>query len=129
MGKPLDSPASFRPVSLTSASQSFLNASFYLTYSSIWSLTPFSLSARMVSGLDDLLLIKFFSFLSLFQRGFTNPSLTLGPSLLLLISRQLSTLSGIPSFFTNSFRLASFLAFFVRPNLSFLIGALAWFLK
>ena len=39
------------------------------------------------------------------------------------------TLSGIPPFSTNLFRLASLLALLVGLNLSFLIGALAWFFK
>ena len=43
------------------ASQSYLNASFYSVYSSFWRLTPFSLTARQVSTLDDLLLIKIFN--------------------------------------------------------------------
>ena len=38
-------------------------------------------------------------------------------------------LSGIPPFSINSFRLASLLALLVGLNLSFLIGALAWFIK
>ena len=33
MGKPLDAPASFLPISLTSCVSKFLNASFYLAYS------------------------------------------------------------------------------------------------
>ena len=55
----------------------------------------------------------------------TNPGQALGRSCLLLISLKLSTLSGIPPFSTNSFRLVSL----VGLNLSFLIGALAWFIK
>ena len=39
------------------------------------------------------------------------------------------TPSGIPSFSINSFRLASLLALLVGLNLSFLIGAIAWFIK
>ena len=39
----------------SSASQSFMNASFYLVYSSFWNLIPFSLPARPVSALDGLL--------------------------------------------------------------------------
>ena len=57
--------------------------------------------------------------------GLTNPGRALGGSCLLLISRKLLTLSGIPLFTTNSFRLASLLALLVGLNLSFLIGALA----
>ena len=46
MGKPLDSPASFRPISLTSWYQSFLNALCYLVYSSFSSPIPFSPPGR-----------------------------------------------------------------------------------
>ena len=36
------------------ASQSLLNASYYLVYSSFWNLIPFSLPSRPVSALDGL---------------------------------------------------------------------------
>ena len=61
--------------------------------------------------------------------GLTKPGRGLGRSCLLSISPKLSTLSGIPPFSTNSFRLASFLALLIGLNLSFLIGALVWFIK
>ena len=61
--------------------------------------------------------------------GLTNPGRALGRSCLLSISRKLLTLSGIPLFSTNSFRLVSLLALLVGLNLSFMIGALAWFIK
>ena len=61
--------------------------------------------------------------------GLTNPGRALGQSCLLLISPKLLTLSGIPPFSTNLFRLASLLALLVGLNLSFLIGALVWFFK
>ena len=61
--------------------------------------------------------------------GLTNPCRALGRSQLRLISQQLSTLSGTPPFFINSFRLAFFLALLVGLNLFFLIGTLAWFIK
>ena len=61
--------------------------------------------------------------------GLTNPGRALGRSSLLLISLKLSNLSGIPPFSTNLFRLASILALLVGLNLSFLIGALVWFIK
>ena len=61
--------------------------------------------------------------------GLTNPGQALGRSCLLSISLKLSTLSVILPFSTNSFRLASLLGLFVGLNLSFLIGALAWFIK
>ena len=111
------------------AYQSCLNASFYPVHSSFWSLIPFFLPARPVSALDGLHLIKFYSFLSQFRMGLTNQGRALGRFCVLLISLKLSTLSGIPPFFTNSFRLASLLALLVGLNLSFLIGALAWFIK
>ena len=128
MGKPLDSPASFWPISLTCASK-LLNASFYPVYSSFWNLISFSFAARPVSALNGLHYIKFCSFLSPFRMGLTNPGRALGRSFLLVISPKLSTLSGIPPFSTNSFRLAFLLALLVGLNLSFLIGALAWFIK
>ena len=111
------------------AYQSCLNASFYPVYSSFWNLIPFSLPVRPVSALDGLHLIKFCSFLSPFRMGLTNPGRALGRSCLLLISRKLLTLTGIQPFSTNLFRLASLLALLVELNLSFLIGALLWFIK
>ena len=59
----------------------------------------------------------------------TNPGRALGRFCLLLFSLKLSTLSGIPPFSTNSFRLASLFALLVGLNLFFLIGALVWFIK
>ena len=129
MRKPLDSPASFRPISLTSSASSCLNALFYRVCSSFWSLIPFFLPARPVSALVGLHLIKFCSFLSPFRMGLTNPGQDLGRSCLLSISRKLLTLSGIPPFSTNSFRLASLFALLDGLNLSFLIGALLWSFK
>ena len=61
--------------------------------------------------------------------GLTNPSRALRRFSLLSISPKLLTLSGIPAFFTNSFRLASLLTLLVGLNLSFLTGALVWFFK
>ena len=61
--------------------------------------------------------------------GLTNPGRALGRSSLLLISLKLSTLSGIPPFSTNLFRLASLLALLVGLNLFFLTGALVWSFK
>ena len=64
MGKPLDSPVSFRPISPPPAYQSCLNASFYLVYSSFWNLIPFSLPARPGrpgrSTLDQILYLSQF---------------------------------------------------------------------
>ena len=61
--------------------------------------------------------------------GLTNPVRAIGRSSPLLISQKLLTLSGIPLFSINSFRLASLFALLVGLNLSFLIGSLAWFIK
>ena len=61
--------------------------------------------------------------------GLTNPGQALGRSCLQSISLKLSTLSVIPPFSTNSFWLASLLGLLIGLNLSFLIGALAWFIK
>ena len=82
-----------------------------------------------VSALDGLHLIKFFTFLSQFRMGLTNPGRALGRSSLLLISRKLLTLFGIPPFSIKFFWLASFLALLVGLNLFFRTGALAWFIK
>ena len=127
MGKPLHSPTSFQSVHSPTppASQSFLNASFYRVLSFFWRLTSFSLPATPVSAVDGLLSITFCSFLSPFRMGLTNPDLALGR---FDTSPKLSTLSGTPLFSTNSFWLASFLGLLVGLNLSFLIGALAWFI-
>ena len=51
--------------------------------------------------------------------GLTNPGRALGRSCLLSTSLKLSTLSGIPPFFTNLLRLASLIALLVGLNLSF----------
>ena len=61
--------------------------------------------------------------------GLTNTGQALERSCLLLISLKVLTLSGIPPFSTNLFRLARLLAFLVGLNLSFLTGALVWFSK
>ena len=124
VGKPLDSPASFRPISLTSCVSKLFKRIilsrllFFLESNSI-------LSPRQAGfHPGGLLLIKFCSFLSPFRMGLTNPGRALGRSCLLSIFPKLLTLSGIPPFSTNLFRLASVLALLVGLNLSFLIGAL-----
>ena len=61
--------------------------------------------------------------------GLTNPGRALGQSSLLTISLKLLTLSDTPPFSINLFRLASLLTLLVGLNLSFLIGALVWFIK
>ena len=129
MGKPLDSPASFRPISLTSCISKLFECIilsrllFFLESNSI-------LSPRQAgfhpgrSTLDQILYLS-----QSISDGFNKPRPGLEQSCLLSISLKLLTLSGIPPFSTNSFRLASLLALLVGLNLSFLIGALLWFFK
>ena len=130
MGKPLDSPASFRSISLTSCVSKLFERIilsrllFFLESNSIFS--PRQAGFRPGrSTLDQI----FCTVLSPFRMDLTNPDLDFGQSFPLLISQKLLTLSGIPPFTINSFRLASLLALLVGLNLSFLIGALAWFIK
>ena len=129
MGNRLDSPAFFHLSLSPPASQSFLNSSFYRVYFSFWYLTPFSLPASSVSVLSGLLSIKFFLFLHPFRKGLTNSSRALGQFSLLSTSPNLSALSGTSPFSTNLFLLASLIALLIGLNLSFLIGAIAWFFK
>ena len=129
MGKPIDSPASFRLISLTSCVSKLFKhiilsrLLFSLELNSI-------LSPRQAgfhpgrSTLDQILFLS-----QSISDGFTNPGWDLGRSSLLSISQKLSTLSGIPSFSINLFRLAFLLALLVGLNLFFLIGALVWFIK
>ena len=129
MGKPLDSSASFRPISLTSCVSKLFERLilsrllFFLESNSI--LSPRQAGFHPCRSTLDQILYLF----SPFRMGLTNLGRTLGQFSLLLISRKLLTLSGTPSFSTNSFRLASLLALLVGLNLSFLIGALVWFFK
>ena len=58
-----------------------------------------------------------------------NPGWALGRFSPISVSLKLSTLSGIPPFSTNLFRLDCLLALLVIINLSFLTGALARFFK
>ena len=129
MGKPLDSPAFLRFISLISCVSKMFEPSFYPVYSSFWNVIPFFLPARPASALDGPLFFKFCTFPSPFRIGLTNPGRDLVRSCLLLIFLNYLTLSGIPLFSTNSFRLASLLVLLVGLNLFFLTGALVWFIK
>ena len=129
MGKPLDSPASFRPISLTFCVSKLFERIilsrllFFLESNSI--LSPRQAGFRPVQSTlyQSLFLSQSIS------DGLTNPGRALGRSCLLSISLKLLTVSGIPLFSTKLFRLASLLALLVGLNLSFLIGALVWFIK
>ena len=129
IGKPLDSPASFRPISLTSCASKLFERIilccllFFLESNSI--LSP----RQAVSVLDGLHLIKFCTFLSPFRMVLTNPGRALGRSCLLSISPKLLTLSGIQPVSTNSFRLASLHALLDGLNRFFQISALVWSIK
>ena len=129
MGHPLDFPASFQPISLASCiSKLFeriilLRLLFFLKRKSI--LSPHQAGFHPGwSTLDQLLFLSqsILNGCNKLKPGFWTILATLDFSNAL-------TLSNIPSFFTNIFWLASFLALLVRLNLSFLIGVLAWFFK
>ena len=93
MGKPLDSPASLRPISLTSCISKLFECIilsrllFFLESNSIFSLR------QAVSALDVLVSIKFCFFLSPFRMGLPNSSLYLRRVLPQSTSQRLSTLT------------------------------------
>ena len=128
MGKPLDSPASFRPISLTYCVSELCERIilsrllFFLESNSIF-------SPRQASFRHGRSTLDFLPFLSPFRMGLTNPGRALGQSSLLLISPKLLTLSGIPPISTSLFRLTSLLALLAGLNLSFLTGALVSFIN
>ena len=127
MGKPLDSPASFRPISLTSCVSKLFERIilsrllFFLESNSIFS--PRQAGFRPGrSTLDQILYLS-----QSISDGFNKPR----PG-----SRTiLSTIDFSKAFDSvwhpaiNSFRLASHLALLVGLNLSFPIGVLLWFIK
>ena len=128
MGKPLDSPASFRPISLTSCVSKLFERIilsrllFFLESNSI--LSPRQAGFRPGrSTLDQILFLS-----QSISDGFNKPRLG-SRTILSTIDFSKAFDSGIPSFSTNSFWLASHLALLVGLNLSFLIGALVWFFK
>ena len=119
MGKPLDSPASFRPISITSCVSNLFERIilsrllFFLESNSIFS--PRQAGFRPGRSTQDQILYLSRSI----SDGFNK----------LLIPLKLLTLSGIPPFSTNLFQLASRLALLAGLNLSFLTGALVWVIK
>ena len=129
MEKPLDSPASFRPISFTSC---------------VSKLFQRIILSRLLFFLESN------SILSALQAGFRHERFTLDQ--ILFLSQSISNefnrprpcsreiLSTInyskafdsvwhPAFFIILFRLVSLLALLVRLNISFLICTLAWFIK
>ena len=129
MGKPLDSPASFRPISLTSCVSKLFERIilsrllFFLESNSI--LSPRQAGFRPGrSTLDQILYLS-----QSISDGFNKPRRGSRTILSTIDFSKLLTLSGSLLFSTNLFRLASVLALLVGLNLSFLIGALLWFFK
>ena len=129
MGKPLNSPASFRPISLTSCVSKLFECImlsrllFFLESNSI--LSPRQAGFRTGQSTVDQILFFSQSILD----GFNKP----GPGSQTILSTidfsKAFDSVWHPSFSTKSFRLASLLALLVGLNLLFLIGALAWFIK
>ena len=129
IGKPFNCPASFWPISLTSCVSKLFERIilsrllFFLESNSI--LSPRQAGFRPGrSTLDKILFLS-----QSISDWFNKPrpgSRTIWST---IDFSKASTLSGIPLFSANSFRLASLLALPVGLNLSFLIGALVWFIK
>ena len=122
--KSLDSPASFRPISLTSCVSKLFERIILWRLSSFWNLTP--CQANLCLGrftLDQIL------YLYQSTSNWFSPRLAHQRFLLLSTCLRLSTLSSTPPFFIHLFRLSSFLALLVGLNLFFLTGVLAWFFK
>ena len=105
------------------AYQSFLNASFFLESNSI-------LFPRQVgfcpgrSTLDQILFLA-----ESITDEFNKLRLDYRTILFTIDFSKAFDSSGTPPFYTNSFQLAYFLNFLVELHLSFLIGALPWFIK
>ena len=129
MGKPLDSSASFRPISLTSCVSKLFeriilsSVLFFLESNSILSLRQAGFRPGR-STLDQILYLS-----QSISDGFNKPRPGSRTTLSTIDFLKAFTLSGILPFSTNSFRLASLLALLVRLNLSFLIGVLVWSIK
>ena len=125
----LDSPASFRPISLTSCVSKLFERIilsrllFFLESNSILSSRQACFRPRR-STLDQILYLS-----QSISDGFNKPRAGSRTILSTIDFSKALTLSGIPPFSTNSFRLASLLALLVGLNLSFLMGALVWFFK
>ena len=119
MGNPLDSPAFLRPISLTFC------VSKLFEHIILSRLLFFLVSNSILSSILDQIIYLFQSI----WHGFNKPKPAPGQLFLLSTSPKLLSLSGISPFSENLFRLAALLALLDGLNLSFLIGALAWFFK
>ena len=125
MGKPLDCSAFFRPISLTSCVSKLFERIilscllFILKSNSI--LSPSQAGFR--PGRSTLNQILYLS--QSISDGFNKPRRGSRTIMSTIDFSKDLTVSVIPPFFINLFRVASLLGLFVRLNLSFLIGALA----
>ena len=129
MGKPLDSPASFRSIFLTSCVSKLFERIilsrllFFLKSNSI--LSPCQAGFR--PGRSTLDQIMFLS--QSISDGFNKPrpgSWTIVATI--DFSKAIDSVWH-PTLFHKPFRLVFFFALFVGLNLSFLIGTLGWFIK
>ena len=107
-----------------------MNASFYHVYFSFWNLIPFIFSPGQIgfhpgrSTLDQILYLA-----QSISNGFNKPRPGFRTILCTIDFSKAFDSVWHPAFFINSFYLASLLALLVGLNLSFLTGALAWFIK
>ena len=129
MGKPLDFPASFRPISLTSCVSKLFERIilsrllFFLEYNSIF----FPRQTGFRPGQSTLDQILYFT--QSISDGFNKPRPSYRTILCTIDFFKAFDSVWHPALFHNSFRLASLLALLVGLNLSFVIGVLAWFIK
>ena len=132
MVKRLDSSASFRPMSLTSCILKLFeriilsHLLFFLESNSI--LSPRQAGFRPGrSTLDQILCL--FQSIRLYANGFNKPRPGSRTILSTIDFSKAFDSVWHPALLINSFRLAFVLALLVGLNLSFLIGALVWFIK
>ena len=129
MEKSLNSPASLRPTSLTSSVLKLfertilLRLLFFLESNSI--LSPRKLSFRLGRFTLDQILFFSQSILDEFNKSKPGSRTILAT---ITFSKAFDS-AWLPLFSKNLFRPASLVALLVGLNLSFLIGALAWFFK
>ena len=125
MEKPLDSPASFRPISLTSCVPKLFER--IMLSRLLFFLESNFRQAGSHPGRSTLDQILFLS--QSISDGFNKPRLGSRTILSTIDFSKAFDSVWHPAFSTNLFRLASLLALLVGLNLSFLTGALPWFIK